>query len=496
MIKEIIKNHFVTINEMVIKNKQLIRSYAKEIEREVQKVIKSPDVKFMYNKEYLDADDIVLNICYLKEKEIDLVEKIAQKWQKKLIENNISIKHQIPSGSYYDKWKIVYAIKFKDVKTERVKPEKYVYHFTNSKENKNNILKYGLIPKTNVNWDYIDYPDAIFAINGDFGDWRGNYVFRIDTTNLKNKWWYDLNFRVGSPQIMTFEPIGPEYLKLLDFRGELNRRRKVRSDIMGSVLGAIKNNDLDFFNKNFKYFKSLENIEVSYLLSLSIEYNKLELLKILLNTRKDKNFNLLNLGIEAMEQPDKTILKYLINNYKIDKKYLSQEILARRIDLDSETKNLLIKNKILESFNYKKINQNKIDTLFTVKKLIKEQLILERRIAQLKANIFINFNLRHDPSEHSKKRQWRHVAEKGVVIHDVDILNLVKKVLDDIAFKIAVDEIKDKVRFIISDTKYPYLNIVIEPEMVDPYQWILNIVTVMNKKDFEIGRDQLQLFGN
>jgi hypothetical protein len=68
--------------------------------------------------------------------------------------------------------------------------------------------------------------------------------------------------------------------------------------------------------------------------------------------------------------------------------------------------------------------------------------------------------------------------------------------LDDIAFKIAVDEIKDKVRFIISDTKYPFLNIVIEPEMVDPYQWILNIVTVMNKKDFEIGRDQLQLFGN
>jgi hypothetical protein len=131
-----------------------------------------------------------------------------------------------------------------------------------------------------------------------------------------------------------------------------------------------------------------------------------------------------------------------------------------------------------------------------IKEIIKEQLILERRIAQLKANIFINFNLRHDPSEHSKKRQWRHVAEKGVVIHDVDILNLVKKVLDDIAFKIAVDEIKDKVRFIISDTKYPFLNIVIEPEMVDPYQWILNIVTVMNKKDFEIVRDQLQLFGN
>jgi hypothetical protein len=130
-----------------------------------------------------------------------------------------------------------------------------------------------------------------------------------------------------------------------------------------------------------------------------------------------------------------------------------------------------------------------------IRNIIKEQLLLERKIAQLKANIFINFNLRHDPSEHSKKRQWRHVAEKGQVIHDVDILNLIQKVLDDITFKIVVNEIQNKVRFIVSDTNYPFLNVVIETEMVDPYQWILNVITVMNKKDFEIGRGQLQLFG-
>ena len=130
-----------------------------------------------------------------------------------------------------------------------------------------------------------------------------------------------------------------------------------------------------------------------------------------------------------------------------------------------------------------------------IREIIKEQLLLERKIADLRASIFLIFTLRHDPnSPHSKKRQWRHVTEKGQVIHDVDILRLTQKVLDDIAFKIVMGEIQDDVRFIISDNNYPFLNVIIQPKAVTPYEWGLNVITVMNKKDFEIGRGQLQLF--
>jgi hypothetical protein len=173
------------------------------------------------------TSDIVLFIYNLKESEIKYVEKIAKKWQNRLLENNISIRHGVSKSSRSD-WQIVYTLIFRNIKTQRVKPKKYVYHFTATEESKNNILKFGLIPKTGVNWKNIDYPDAIFAINDESELWNGRYVFRIDTTNLKNKWWYDLNFPIGSKLIMTFEPIGPEHLELLDFQEEVKRRREIK----------------------------------------------------------------------------------------------------------------------------------------------------------------------------------------------------------------------------------------------------------------------------
>ena len=131
-----------------------------------------------------------------------------------------------------------------------------------------------------------------------------------------------------------------------------------------------------------------------------------------------------------------------------------------------------------------------------IREIIKEQLLLERSIAKIKANIFINFDLRHLPGKHAEKRQFRHVGQSGLVIHDVDILRLTEKVLDDIAFSITMGEIQDGVRFVISDDKYPYLNLIIEPKEVDPYEWTLFVVTTMHKQDFAIGRGQLQFKPN
>ena len=81
------------------------------------------------------------------------------------------------------------------------------------------------------NWTFesmrLYYPPTIFVAlepTGHYNGLLGDDVWEIDTTNLKNKWWEDLNFyRHLDPQkrkidyVMTFEPIPPENIKLLEY---------------------------------------------------------------------------------------------------------------------------------------------------------------------------------------------------------------------------------------------------------------------------------------
>lgn len=131
-----------------------------------------------------------------------------------------------------------------------------------------------------------------------------------------------------------------------------------------------------------------------------------------------------------------------------------------------------------------------------IRQIIKEQLILEKKIAQIKANLTINYDLRHDErGQHSEKRKWRHVGtEGGERIYDLYIQELIEAAKDDITFHIVMEQIQDGVRFIVSQRSSPYLNVIIEPRMVNPYDWVLTVITVMNKQDFDIGRGQLQIF--
>jgi hypothetical protein len=81
-----------------------------------------------------------------------------------------------------------------------------------------------------------------------------------------------------------------------------------------------------------------------------------------------------------------------------------------------------------------------------LRKIIKEQLLLEKKIAQIKSNITINYDLRHDErNDHSQKRKWRHVGETG-------------------------------------------------GEKIYDFDWVLYVISVMNKKDYKIGKGQLQIF--
>lgn len=130
-----------------------------------------------------------------------------------------------------------------------------------------------------------------------------------------------------------------------------------------------------------------------------------------------------------------------------------------------------------------------------LKQIIKEQLLLEKKIVQIRANLIINYDLRHDErGQHSEKRKWRHVSTGGDRIYDLYIQQLIESAKDEITFHIVQEQIEDSVRFIVSQKSDPHLNVVIEPKMKNPYDWVLNVITVMNKQDFNIGQNQLQIF--
>ena len=130
-----------------------------------------------------------------------------------------------------------------------------------------------------------------------------------------------------------------------------------------------------------------------------------------------------------------------------------------------------------------------------IRQIIKEQLLLEKKIALIRANLTINYDLRHDErSQHSEKRKWRHVASGGDRIYDYDIQKLIEAAKDDITFHIVQEQIQDGVRFIVTQKAFPHLNVVLEPKMRNAYDWVMNVITVMNKEDFDIGRGQLQIF--
>jgi hypothetical protein len=95
-----------------------------------------------------------------------------------------------------------------------ISPNKYVYH-TSNPIFRNKISKEGLIPKgkseTWLSDTKID-GKVIFAVNSDDKEdwWDSTYdddIYKIDTTNLNNKWYNDPNFDLDNKRIITFENI-------------------------------------------------------------------------------------------------------------------------------------------------------------------------------------------------------------------------------------------------------------------------------------------------
>lgn len=101
-------------------------------------------------------------------------------------------------------------------------PNKYVYH-TSNPIFRDKISKEGLIVKgkgeTWLSDTNID-GEIIFAVNSDNKEdwWDSTYdddIYKIDTTNLNNKWYNDPNFDLEDKRIITFENIPPNSIKLI-----------------------------------------------------------------------------------------------------------------------------------------------------------------------------------------------------------------------------------------------------------------------------------------
>lgn len=113
-----------------------------------------------------------------------------------------------------------YFVYLKNIHTIRIKPNRYVYHFSDPKH-RDEILKNGLKAKSHTgsqDWGgeiYLEYPEAVFAVNSEDDVWKEGDRWQIDTSKIKNTWWEDLNFSKRPDLIMTFSSIPKESIKLV-----------------------------------------------------------------------------------------------------------------------------------------------------------------------------------------------------------------------------------------------------------------------------------------
>ena len=131
-----------------------------------------------------------------------------------------------------------------------------------------------------------------------------------------------------------------------------------------------------------------------------------------------------------------------------------------------------------------------------LRETIRKVLILEKKIAEIKANLTVTMNLKYQRGNvpviksHAEIQKKRDFSKSGDIIRDYDILNSVKKVKDDIVQYIVIGELYDGVEFVIKDES-SLLSIAIRIEEVNPYEFNLFIKTVMRNANFYVGRNQL-----
>ena len=134
-----------------------------------------------------------------------------------------------------------------------------------------------------------------------------------------------------------------------------------------------------------------------------------------------------------------------------------------------------------------------------LREIIKEHLLIEKKIAQISSEMKIQFNFEVDRKKHAIDRATR--PELGGDYNQKEISNselkeFVTLFIKEISEKIVNNEIKDNVPFILKSLKWE-LSVPVIPVHIDGTYWKLIITTVFRESEhnpMRTGIDQLILW--
>ena len=136
----------------------------------------------------------------------------------------------------------------------------------------------------------------------------------------------------------------------------------------------------------------------------------------------------------------------------------------------------------------------------TLRQIIKEELLLEKRIAQVRTSIEVVFSFDVNRTSHAFDRKTRDDIEdyNPRPIVNAEIKEIIRLSKNEIAKKIVNQEIKSETEFVIKSLKWE-LAMAITPIHITGTYWELLIKTVFresNDNPFRVGKDQLVIIVN
>ena len=136
----------------------------------------------------------------------------------------------------------------------------------------------------------------------------------------------------------------------------------------------------------------------------------------------------------------------------------------------------------------------------TLRQIIKEELLLEKRIAQVRTSFEISFSFDVNRTSHAFDRKTRDDIEdyNPRPIVNAEIKEIIRLSKNEIAEKIVNQEITSETEFVIKSLKWE-LAMAITPIHITGTYWQLLIKTVFresNNNPFRVGEDQLVIIVN
>ena len=136
----------------------------------------------------------------------------------------------------------------------------------------------------------------------------------------------------------------------------------------------------------------------------------------------------------------------------------------------------------------------------TLRQIIKEELLLEKRIAQVRTSFEVSFSFDVNRTSHAFDRKTRDDIEdyNPRPIVNAEIKEIIRMSKNEIAEKIVNQEITPETEFVIKSLKWE-LAMAITPIHITGTYWELLIKTVFresNNNPFRVGKDQLVIIVN